>query len=86
MWYEPPSCAAVPVTVRVSAPYGSSRRLEVSEIVDGAYTGNLAGPFCYADGKVEAVDGSNVTLSHGPISMTRSRLTTYRSAIRWRRG
>ena len=27
----------------------------VSEIVDGAYTGNLAGPFCYADGKVEAM-------------------------------
>ena len=27
----------------------------VSEIVDGIYTGNLAGPFCYADGKVEAI-------------------------------
>jgi HAD superfamily hydrolase (TIGR01490 family) len=27
----------------------------VSEIVDGTYTGNLAGPFCYADGKVEAM-------------------------------
>jgi HAD superfamily hydrolase (TIGR01490 family) len=27
----------------------------VSEIVDGIYTGHLAGPFCYADGKVEAI-------------------------------
>ena len=27
----------------------------VSEIVDGVYTGNLAGPFCYAEGKVEAI-------------------------------
>lgn len=27
----------------------------VSEIVDGVYTGNLAGPFCYAEGKVEAM-------------------------------
>jgi phosphoserine phosphatase len=27
----------------------------ISEIVDGTYTGNLAGPFCYADGKVEAM-------------------------------
>ena len=27
----------------------------VSEIVDGEYTGNLAGPFCYGDGKVEAM-------------------------------
>lgn len=26
-----------------------------SEIVDGRYTGELAGPFCYADGKVEAI-------------------------------
>jgi HAD superfamily hydrolase (TIGR01490 family) len=28
----------------------------VSEIVDGVYTGRLAGPFCYAEGKVEAID------------------------------
>jgi HAD superfamily hydrolase (TIGR01490 family) len=27
----------------------------VSEIVDGVYTGNLAGPFCYGEGKVEAI-------------------------------
>ena len=27
----------------------------VSEIIDGVYTGNLAGPFCYAEGKVEAM-------------------------------
>ena len=27
----------------------------VSEIVDGVYTGNLAGPFCYGKGKVEAI-------------------------------
>lgn len=27
----------------------------VSEIVDGAYTGRLTGPFCYGDGKVEAI-------------------------------
>lgn len=27
----------------------------VSEIVDGVYTGKLAGPFCYAEGKVEAI-------------------------------
>jgi HAD superfamily hydrolase (TIGR01490 family) len=27
----------------------------ISEIVDGAYTGNLAGPFCYAEGKVDAI-------------------------------
>ncbi len=27
----------------------------VSEIVDGMYTGRLAGPFCYAEGKVEAI-------------------------------
>jgi HAD superfamily hydrolase (TIGR01490 family) len=27
----------------------------VSEIVDGVYTGRLAGPFCYAEGKVEAI-------------------------------
>lgn len=26
-----------------------------SEIVDGVYTGNLAGPFCYAEGKVQAI-------------------------------
>jgi HAD superfamily hydrolase (TIGR01490 family) len=26
-----------------------------SEIVDGVYTGNLAGPFCYGEGKVEAI-------------------------------
>jgi HAD superfamily hydrolase (TIGR01490 family) len=26
-----------------------------SAIVDGVYTGELAGPFCYADGKVEAI-------------------------------
>ena len=26
-----------------------------SEIVDGVYTGELAGPFCYGDGKVEAI-------------------------------
>ncbi|MFT3855561.1 MAG: HAD-IB family hydrolase [Ilumatobacteraceae bacterium] len=26
-----------------------------SEIVDGRYTGELAGPFCYAEGKVEAI-------------------------------
>ncbi len=28
----------------------------VSEIVDGVYTGQLAGPFCYAEGKVEAIE------------------------------
>jgi HAD superfamily hydrolase (TIGR01490 family) len=28
----------------------------VSEIVDGVYTGRLAGPFCYAEGKVEAIE------------------------------
>jgi HAD superfamily hydrolase (TIGR01490 family) len=28
----------------------------VSEIVDGVYTGNLAGPFCYGPGKVEAIN------------------------------
>jgi len=27
----------------------------ISEIVDGRYTGRLAGPFCYAEGKVEAI-------------------------------
>ena len=27
----------------------------VSEVVDGLYTGNLAGPFCYAEGKVDAI-------------------------------
>ncbi|HEY7628065.1 MAG TPA: HAD family hydrolase, partial [Ilumatobacteraceae bacterium] len=27
----------------------------VSEIVDGIYTGELAGPFCYGPGKVEAI-------------------------------
>ena len=27
----------------------------VSEIIDGVYTGRLAGPFCYAEGKVEAI-------------------------------
>lgn len=27
----------------------------VSEVVDGAYTGNLVGPFCYGEGKVEAI-------------------------------
>jgi phosphoserine phosphatase len=27
----------------------------VSEIVDGVYTGKLAGPFCYGAGKVEAI-------------------------------
>lgn len=27
----------------------------VAEVVDGVYTGNLAGPFCYAEGKVEAI-------------------------------
>lgn len=27
----------------------------VSEVADGVYTGELAGPFCYADGKVEAI-------------------------------
>jgi HAD superfamily hydrolase (TIGR01490 family) len=27
----------------------------VSEIIDGIYTGNLAGPFCYGEGKVEAM-------------------------------
>jgi HAD superfamily hydrolase (TIGR01490 family) len=27
----------------------------VSEIVDGVYTGELAGPFCYGPGKVEAI-------------------------------
>lgn len=27
----------------------------VSEIIDGTYTGELAGPFCYAEGKVEAI-------------------------------
>jgi HAD superfamily hydrolase (TIGR01490 family) len=26
-----------------------------SEVVDGAYTGNLVGPFCYGEGKVEAI-------------------------------
>lgn len=26
-----------------------------AEIVDGVYTGELAGPFCYAEGKVEAI-------------------------------
>ena len=25
----------------------------VSEVVDGVYTGNLAGPFCYGEGKVD---------------------------------
>jgi HAD superfamily hydrolase (TIGR01490 family) len=28
----------------------------VSEIVDGVYTGKLAGPFCYGPGKVEAIE------------------------------
>ena len=28
----------------------------VSEIVDGVYTGRLAGPFCYGPGKVDAID------------------------------
>lgn len=27
----------------------------VSEVVDGVYTGNLAGPFCYGEGKVDAI-------------------------------
>jgi phosphoserine phosphatase len=27
----------------------------VSQIVDGVYTGDLAGPFCYGPGKVEAI-------------------------------
>jgi phosphoserine phosphatase len=27
----------------------------VSEVVDGVYTGELAGPFCYGAGKVEAI-------------------------------
>jgi HAD superfamily hydrolase (TIGR01490 family) len=27
----------------------------VAEVVDGVYTGELAGPFCYAEGKVEAM-------------------------------
>lgn len=27
----------------------------VSEVVDGVYTGELAGPFCYGEGKVEAI-------------------------------
>lgn len=27
----------------------------ISEIVDGVYTGELAGPFCYGEGKVEAI-------------------------------
>ncbi len=27
----------------------------VSEVVDGAYTGELVGPFCYGEGKVEAI-------------------------------
>ena len=27
----------------------------VSEILDGVYTGKLAGPFCYGEGKVEAI-------------------------------
>lgn len=27
-----------------------------SEVIDGVYTGELAGPFCYADGKVEAME------------------------------
>jgi len=27
-----------------------------SEIVDGAYTGKLVGPFCYGEGKVEAIE------------------------------
>jgi phosphoserine phosphatase len=27
----------------------------VSEVVDGIYTGELAGPFCYGPGKVEAI-------------------------------
>jgi HAD superfamily hydrolase (TIGR01490 family) len=27
----------------------------VSEVVDGAYTGALVGPFCYGEGKVEAI-------------------------------
>ena len=27
----------------------------VSEVVDGAYTGRLIGPFCYGEGKVEAI-------------------------------
>ena len=27
----------------------------VSEIVDGVYTGRLAGPFCYGEGKVDAI-------------------------------
>jgi HAD superfamily hydrolase (TIGR01490 family) len=26
------------------------------EVADGVYTGNLDGPFCYAEGKVEAID------------------------------
>jgi HAD superfamily hydrolase (TIGR01490 family) len=28
----------------------------VSEVVDGVYTGELAGPFCYGAGKVEAIE------------------------------
>ena len=27
----------------------------VSEVADGRYTGALSGPFCYGDGKVEAI-------------------------------
>lgn len=27
----------------------------IAEVKDGVYTGELAGPFCYADGKVEAI-------------------------------
>ena len=38
-----------------------------SEIVDGVYTGKLAGPFCYGEGKVEAIDKDGVIISHGPI-------------------
>ena len=61
----------------------------VSEIVDGIYTGKLAGPFCYGEGKVEAIRRSpsgraSISASATPTA-TRPATSrcSRRSATRW---
>ena len=46
----------------------------VSEIVDGVYTGELAGPFCYGRGKVEAI--TDLARWEGPTSPSATRTAT----------
>ncbi len=51
------SASPVELVSPLAAAMGMSGGIgTVSEIVDGVYTGRLAGPFCYAEGKVDAIN------------------------------